>query len=73
MRPYRDQNQGGAILGFQHGPRHITVAFANGDSYRYTHGSAGMEHVELMKRLANQGSGLTGYIQANQPQHEELS
>ncbi len=72
MRPYRDRNRSAAILGYAHGPRHIEVTFGTGKVYRYTHGSAGQDHVEMMKKLAAQGSGLGAYIRMHQPQHEVL-
>ena len=40
----------------------IEVTFNDGSVYTYTHASAGKSNVNLMKRLANQGHGLNGFI-----------
>lgn len=71
MFPYRDKNGGGGILGFSQGLRHIALTFRNGHTYRYTHGSAGKDHVDMMTQLARQGSGLHGYLCTHSPKHEE--
>jgi hypothetical protein len=71
MRPYRDIRGGGGIRGFTEGPQLVAVTWSNGKTYRYTHGTAGREHVETMRALARSGEGLTAYIRANQPPYEE--
>ncbi len=40
----------------------IDVRFANGDVYRYDETTPGAVDVELMKRFARAGRGLTTYI-----------
>lgn len=53
------------IIGYELGEESILVAFANGKFYTYSYDSAGEDLVEEMKRLAREGSGLSGYIQQN--------
>ena len=40
----------------------IDVKFVDGRVYRYSHASAGAEHIARMKVLAEEGKGLTTYI-----------
>ena len=53
------------ILGYDFGEESITVYFRKGQEYTYSYDSAGQEVVEEMKRLADEGIGLAGYIQQN--------
>lgn len=69
MRRYRDSSRGGAILGTSEKRDSITVHFQF-RHYTYSHKSAGRDHVQKMKQLAQQGSGLHTYIRQNAPKHE---
>lgn len=44
-------------------PTAIRVQFNDGRWYSYSYSKAGRNHVENMKRLANEGIGLCSYIQ----------
>lgn len=44
---------------------YIVVVFSTGAQYRYSYASAGKEHVENMKKLAEKGTGLNSYIMRN--------
>ncbi|WBT36506.1 hypothetical protein [Hyphomicrobium sp. DMF-1] len=44
------------------GPSSIRVWFKDGDGYDYDYRHPGREHVETMKRLAEEGRGLSTYI-----------
>lgn len=50
------------ITAYNIGDEFIQVMFANGQVYNYTYYSAGEDNVEEMKRLAESGSGLNGFI-----------
>lgn len=65
---YHDHTQSSGITHFTLEPDGITVHYGR-KAYRYTHASAGVEHVTTMKRLAGAGLGLGTYIRANAPQH----
>lgn len=55
------------------GEKYITVQFKSGKYtvYTYTYESAGVDAVETMKGLAQQGYGLNSYISRNQPDYSE--
>lgn len=62
MKPYRRLSGDSGVLAWSPEPKGIKVRFVDGTEYTYTHASAGREHVEIMKRLAEEGQGLSGYI-----------
>ena len=57
------------VTHFEMLPTALTVKFANGKHYTYSHGVTGYHAVEEMKRLALNGQGLTSYISRHKPQH----
>lgn len=62
MKPYRRLSGDSGVLAWAAEPKGIRVRFVDGTEYTYTHASAGRAHVEIMKRLAEEGQGLSGYI-----------
>ena len=46
------------------------VKFAGGEVYKYTYDSAGEQHVERMKALAEKQKGLSTYISQHQPVYD---
>lgn len=67
-KTYSDHRQSSGITHFAVYDTGITIHFGT-KAYRYTHESAGREHVAAMKRLAEAGLGLGTYIRANSPEH----
>lgn len=67
MKNYSNFNGDSGVSTYEIGSDYIDVKF-NGTSriYRYSYkGGAGQKHVEEMKALAKNGSGLNGYINSN--------
>lgn len=62
MKPYRNQSGGSGVVAYEIEERAIRIRFQNGDTYRYTYARTGQFEVEKMKRLAESGKGLSGYI-----------
>lgn len=63
MERYRNSNGNSGIYGYEIGNDYIRVQFSSGQTYRYSYnGKAGRNHVENMKSLARNGSGLNSYI-----------
>lgn len=63
MERYSNRNGDSGVSGFEIGIDYIRVKFTGTIKiYTYSYGKAGMSHVENMKRLARNGSGLNGYI-----------
>ena len=64
MPKYRDVDGDSGVIGYEYGPDWIEVEFKKGANrfYRYSYMSAGSQHVERMKRLADAGDGLNSYI-----------
>lgn len=62
LRRYRNLSGNSGVVAYEVGPDWIAVRFRNGETYRYTHASAGRLHVEEMKKLAHAGAGLSAYI-----------
>lgn len=64
MERYRNSGDGSGVSTYEIGSDYIDVKF-NGNSkiYRYSYsGGAGSHHVENLKQLARNGSGLNAYI-----------
>lgn len=62
MKPYRRLSGDSGVVAYAPEPGAIKVRFVDGTVYTYTNDSAGREHVDIMKRLASEGQGLSGYI-----------
>lgn len=61
MQPYGNAARSG-VRAYESTAGAISVEFADGTVYVYTHASAGRARVEQMKRLARAGRGLATYI-----------
>lgn len=61
-KPYRNIGRDSPIRYFALGPSFIRVWFENGDGYEYDDSSPGREHVDAMKRHAEEERGLATYI-----------
>ena len=62
MTPYANLGGNSGVEAYRIGARQVTVQFDGGAQYVYTYASAGQEHVERMKLLAQAGRGLATYI-----------
>ena len=63
MERYRNSGGDSGVSSFEIGTDFITVKFSGSSrTYRYSYRKAGQLHVESMKRLALNGSGLNSYI-----------
>lgn len=66
MNLYGNLNGNSNVEAYQIGNDYIDVKFGGtAKIYRYSYSSAGMSHVETMKKLARQGYGLNSYIMKN--------
>ncbi|MFD2825877.1 hypothetical protein ACFSYG_05295 [Leeuwenhoekiella polynyae] len=63
MKRYRNLGGDSNVSEFEIGADHIVVKFSGTiRTYRYSYSRAGQNHVEAMKKLAQNGRGLNSYI-----------
>ena len=62
MKTYKDLNRDSGVAKYEYGTNFIRVKFKTGSVYLYTYRSAGQNHIEQMKTLADIGDGLNSYI-----------
>ncbi len=62
MQIYKNLNGDSAVAAYEIGADYIKVEFKDHKTYVYTYASAGIQKIEDMKRLAQNGSGLNTYI-----------
>jgi hypothetical protein len=62
MQRYAQLSGDTGVVAFEYGPDSITIRFADGSLYLYTHESTGPAKITRMKRLAADGVGLTTFI-----------
>jgi len=65
MERYLNRRGNSPITHYQIEDERIIVWFKGGKSYSYSYSKAGRNHVEKMKILARNGSGLSAYITQN--------
>ncbi len=66
MERYRNLSGDSGVHSFEIGVDYITVKFSGtARTYTYSYRKAGSAHVEAMKLLAQNGSGLNSYINRN--------
>lgn len=65
MEIYANRSGNSPITNFQIKDESIIVWFNGGKSYSYSYRKAGKSHIEQMKILARNGSGLSAYITKN--------
>jgi hypothetical protein len=70
MQRYKNSVNSG-VLAYEIGEDRIKVKFLDGTIYLYTYQSAGEHNIEQMKALAEQGKGLTTFI--NQAVREQYA
>ena len=62
MKTYGRLSGESGVLAYSLEKDAIEVKFVDGRVYRYSHASAGPEHIARMKVLAKEGKGLSTYI-----------
>lgn len=62
MERYANTSGNSGVSSYEIGSDYILVGFTTGRLYEYTYASAGGDHIENMKSLAQSGSGLNSYI-----------
>ena len=62
MIKYHNLSGKSGVIGYEETIDSITVFFSSGGVYLYNNERPGVQIIETMKRLANQGNGLNTYI-----------
>ena len=62
MPRYSNLSGDSGVIAYETSPDSITLAFANGDRYLYSHAGPGRDAVERMKALAKAGRGLSTFV-----------
>ena len=62
MKPYRGSSGDAGVSAYEYGSSWIRLQFVGGKVYEYTAGSVGPTNLKTMKRLADDGEGLTTFI-----------
>jgi hypothetical protein len=62
MKRYRNLSGNSGIEAYEIGEDFVRVRFHSGVIYCYTEASVGARHLEALKRLAENGKGLSTYI-----------
>jgi len=57
------------VLGYEYGQDYIVIHFTSGAQYIYNWISCGRYHVETMKALADNQSGLNTYLTKHKPHY----
>jgi hypothetical protein len=66
MARYKNHTGRSNITSYNVGKDFIQVSFMGSDKvYKYSHASAGKDHIDEMKKLAESGTGLSSYIAKN--------
>jgi hypothetical protein len=69
MQPYKNKSGDSGVTHFEIGKKDIRIKFKGQSSvYVYSEARSGKKHIDAMKALAQQGSGLGTYIS----QHPEV-
>ncbi|MDR7271047.1 hypothetical protein J2X20_003705 [Pelomonas saccharophila] len=62
MQRYLNRSGDSGVVAYELGPASIAVRFVDGSVYLYDARQPGAQQVDDMKRLAQAGRGLSGYI-----------
>lgn len=62
MKPYKNLSGNSGVLAYETGEDYIKVKFHGGDVYLYNYSVTGKFNVERMKKLAEEGKGLSTFI-----------
>ncbi len=69
MKRYGNLHGKSGVAAYEAGPDFIRIQFTSGRIYLYNYESAGEDNIEAMKELAEEGRGLTGYINDFSPSY----
>jgi hypothetical protein len=74
MVPYKSKSEkDSGVIAYEIGSDYIKAQFVNGNTYKYTYSSAGLEAIEEMKKLATVSEGLGTYINILKPPYESMT
>lgn len=62
MKPYKNLSGNSGVTAYEIGEDYIKVKFRDGDVYLYNYSVTGKFNVERMKKLAEEGKGLSTFI-----------
>lgn len=62
MEPYRNLAGNSGVLAYEAGADYIKIVFQDGGVFLYDYGRPGPETTETLKRLAQEGRGLSTFI-----------
>ncbi|MEC7984376.1 MAG: hypothetical protein VX278_04380 [Myxococcota bacterium] len=62
MTPYKNLSQKSGVKAYEILEEGIRVQFVSGEIYYYSNTIPGTEHIDTMKKLAEEGKGLATYI-----------
>lgn len=62
MERYKNRSHESGVVAYEIGRGSITVKFISGETYLYTTKSAGADNIAEMRRLAEDGAGLSTFI-----------
>lgn len=62
MRPYGNLSGNSGVTAYEVGDDFIAIEFQDGSVYSYTNTVTGLSNIQIMKRLAASGSGLSTFI-----------
>ena len=62
MKRYKNLSGSAGVIAYESGKDYIRIRFQDGKTYEYDYIRPGRQHVENMKPLAEEGHGLTTYI-----------
>lgn len=62
METYKNADKASNIEAYEIGADYIKIKYKSNSTHTYSYGKAGRNHVELMKGLAQSGSGVKRYI-----------
>lgn len=62
MKPYKNLSGNSGVLAYEVGPDYIKIKFRGGAVYLYNYSATGRDNVERMKKLAEEGKGLSTFI-----------
>ena len=63
MKTYQNKSGGAGIKGYENLQDGIRIQYNDGSTYLYNYKVNGQKQIEEMKKLADQGIGLTTYLQ----------
>ncbi|MFT3780694.1 MAG: hypothetical protein QM790_01675 [Nibricoccus sp.] len=72
FQKYDGAHDGSGVIAYAIGTDYIVLEFRDQEFYLYSHKKPGRQHVQALKRLAAEGSGLATYINQHVRANYEL-